>query len=120
MKRVLCTIPNCPESVMGVKYTKTPEGMLSDPLPNEEADRLCTINGYEPYINVEDAKALAAEALQKAEDAKREADDAAKVAADLQAEADAKAAEDKAAAELKAQEESKASGKEGKKGKGEK
>lgn len=113
MKRVLCTIPNCPSTIMGVKYTQTPAGMLSDPLPNEEADRLCTIRGYEPYINVQDAKALAEEAHQKALDAKREADEAAKIAADLQAQED-----DKLAAELKAAEDAKKAA--GKKGKDEK
>ncbi|MDO8357310.1 MAG: hypothetical protein Q7U76_13045 [Nitrospirota bacterium] len=90
MKRVLCTIPNCPDTIMGVKYTPIAGGMLSDPLPNEEADRLCTINGYESYINVEDAKALAEEASQKAVDAMRDADEAAKVAADLQAQEETK------------------------------
>lgn len=92
MKRVLCTIQGCPESIMGVKYTQTPLGMLSEPVSNEEADRLCTINGYEPYVNVDDAKALAEEARLKAVAALSEADAAAQVVKDLQAEEASKGA----------------------------
>jgi hypothetical protein len=49
MKQVLCTLPNCSEEVSGVKFTAFAGGMLSEPISDEAAKRLCSIPGYKEY-----------------------------------------------------------------------
>ncbi len=49
MKQVLCILPNCSEEVGGVKFTPVNGGMLSEPISDDAAARLCSIPGYAAY-----------------------------------------------------------------------
>jgi hypothetical protein len=46
MDRVLCILPNASESIDGVAFTRTPEGMLSEVVSPEAAARFASIPGY--------------------------------------------------------------------------
>lgn len=44
--RVLCTLPNASTQIGGIKFEPTEGGMLSEPLDEAQAKRLCGIPGY--------------------------------------------------------------------------
>lgn len=44
--QVLCTRPNASESINGVAFTATDEGMLSEPISQDVADEFLACPGY--------------------------------------------------------------------------
>lgn len=49
MKQVLCTIPNASENISGFDFHRIPEGMLSDPMDDDDAERFMRIEGFVQY-----------------------------------------------------------------------
>jgi hypothetical protein len=46
MKIVICTRPNASTLISGVKFSASPEGMVSEPVEDAVADEFCSIEGY--------------------------------------------------------------------------
>lgn len=44
--KVLCTRPNASELISGVRFEKTADGMLSEDISGEQAQRFLAIDGY--------------------------------------------------------------------------
>lgn len=49
MKQVLCTIPNASTNISGFEFHQVAEGMLSDPMDDDDAERLMRIEGFTEY-----------------------------------------------------------------------
>lgn len=45
--KVLCTLPNASELINGIRFAPTEDGMLSEDVPEDVAERLGTIDGYQ-------------------------------------------------------------------------
>lgn len=49
MPKVVCTLENAPTTINGFRFTKTVHGMVSEELPDEDAEHFASIPGYAAF-----------------------------------------------------------------------